>query len=97
MSQVNLEQFFGGWFHQDWQRDAPTWQGVVQLYARSDGSSAARSASDAVFALVLSESNDTALATKLATLGCEYWPGSAQDVRSWLTALGFELRQASGS
>lgn len=96
MAQVNLEQFFGSWFHQDWGLDSSSWQEVVQLYTQSEGSSAANSVSEAVFALIRSEPNDAPLAAKLASLGCEYWPGTAQDVRLWLTALGHELRQAQG-
>jgi hypothetical protein len=92
-----LEQFFGAWFHQDWQLDADSWQSVARQFAASDGSAVAVAAADSILALVQSEPSDTALAGTLSKLGCEYWPGAVQDLRPWLVALAHELRQVAGS
>ena len=93
----NLEQFFGAWFHQDWQLDAESWEAVARQFAESDGSAAATSAADSILALVQSEPDDASLAAKLSQLGCEYWPGAVRDLRPWLIALAHELRRVAGS
>ncbi|WP_130301026.1 MULTISPECIES: contact-dependent growth inhibition system immunity protein [unclassified Duganella] len=87
-----LHQFFGGYFHQDWQLDDPTWQDVISRFlSESDPSDSAQVATG-IEGLLSNLASDEALCRAVHELGCDYWPGSAAQMRTWLMQLVPELR-----
>jgi hypothetical protein len=95
MSQFDLFQFFGCWFHQDCLEDASSWQDVARQFITVEGPDSATAAATAILALARSRSNDQELSAALLQLGCFYIPD--QGVQSWLIELAQELRQLAAN
>ncbi|MHA6204914.1 contact-dependent growth inhibition system immunity protein [Dyella soli] len=87
-----LDQFFGGYFHQDWSEDDSSWQAVVWRY-RADGMGAeAGLVAEEIVQLINRNPDDDSLAAKLNQLGCFYWPGAKDLYRAWLFEVADALR-----
>jgi hypothetical protein len=89
-----LEQFFGGYFHQDCFDDDPTWEDVVQQF-RSDATPEERLALAAqIEQELLSERlTEDELDERLWKLGAFYDPkADGLTHRQWLIALISQLR-----
>jgi hypothetical protein len=95
MSQPDLSQFFGCWFHQDCLEDAGSWQGVVRQFVAIEGAAAADSTAAAVLALAGSAKSDHELSVVLAQLGSFYIP--ERGVQAWLMGLAQELQQLAAN
>lgn len=101
MSIQNLEplrQFFGAYFHQDWDLDAPDYNGVVDRYIADTTDK--RSLRDLANCLeVLSDSYDADVELEDALgkeLWCEFVPsGDGLSARTWVLELAHRLRAAS--
>lgn len=87
-----LFHFFAAYFHQDWNLDAPNWQGVVNCFVRDEGSERARHVRDEVNKLLNKVESDVQLAQVLGELGCYYWAGSPSQMRDWLETVSTKLQ-----
>jgi hypothetical protein len=92
-----LEQFFGGYLHQDWPEMFGDWTGAVDSY-RNDTSAREREevAAD-IEELVRTAASDEALSSQLfQEFGCCYDPRpdlGGPSIRAWLGAVVARLRQ----
>jgi hypothetical protein len=84
-----LDQFLGGYFHQDWPDDAPSWQAVVERY-RGENTDAGRVAQEIV-QLIQCHPGDDSLVAELNRLGCYYWPEAPGSYRAWLSEVAVAL------
>jgi hypothetical protein len=95
MSQPDLSQFFGCWFHQDCLEDADSWQGVARQFVATEGAAAADSTATAIMELARSNPSDHELSAALARLGSFYIP--EHGIQAWLVALAQELQQLAAN
>jgi CdiI immunity protein len=81
-----LRQFFGGYFHQDWDIDGGDWRGVLGVYCRQNGNEALGRLSADLERLLALVVDDHAITEYLATeLWCNYVPQGGPDAaRQWL-------------
>lgn len=88
-----LRQFFGAYFHQDWDCDASSTRGVVDLYLRATQPDEARRLAEAIRAYSASFADDAELEHRLSNdLGCEYWPAAdGVSVRAFLEQIADQL------
>lgn len=88
-----LSEFFGAWFHQDWNLDASDWLGVVKVFlADSDHDDVTKTARELRAFLALEITEDE-LVCLLKQFGCYYTPRpdlGGPSYREWLT----EVRKA---
>jgi hypothetical protein len=81
----NLDEFFGTYFHQDWNSDAASAREIVENYLRewpAEGVAAARTELEKLLSEVESESE---LGRCVQQLGCYYNPpGDGLTYRAWL-------------
>ncbi|ULU24967.1 contact-dependent growth inhibition system immunity protein [Dyella terrae] len=84
-----LDQFLGGYFHQDWHDDDASWHEVVERY-RGENSDAGRVAQEIV-ELIQRHPDDESLVAELNCLGCYYWPGAPGLYRAWLSEVAVAL------
>jgi hypothetical protein len=87
-----LEQFFGGYFHQDWPEDDASWQAVVGRYRAEDTGTNTSRVAEEIEQLIKGYPDDDSLAAKLNQLGCYYWPGAKDLYRPWLSEVADSLR-----
>jgi len=87
-----LHQFFGGYFHQDWQLDDPTWQVVISRFLRESTPTDSALVAAGIERLISDSSPDETLCCVVQKLGCDYWPGSFSEMRIWLKQVVSELR-----
>ncbi|ULU24451.1 contact-dependent growth inhibition system immunity protein [Dyella terrae] len=87
-----LEQFFGGYFHQDWPEDESSWQAVVGRYRAEGTDLEAGRVAEEIVQLIRRYPDDDSLAAKLSQLGCYYWPGANDLYRAWLFEVADTLR-----
>ena len=87
-----LDQFFGGYFHQDWPEDDSSWQAVVRRYRAQEMGPEAGRVADEIVQLIDRYPDDDSLAAKLNQLGCYYWPGAKDLYRAWLFDVAEALR-----
>ncbi|HQS60042.1 MAG: hypothetical protein B7Y56_15945 [Gallionellales bacterium 35-53-114] len=81
----DLFNFFGGYFHQDWNVDDPTWEAVIERYLSEEGHSKAELLSVKIGNILSLVTDDTLLFNIInSEFGCYYWPGSIEAMRSWL-------------
>jgi hypothetical protein len=92
----DLFQFFGGYFHQDWELDNLTWQDVIRHFVQDVEREEPITISTKINRLLASSVSDEDLCKVVQDLGCYYWPGSASDMRPWLNQLAQALRQEVG-
>jgi hypothetical protein len=98
-----LRQFFGGYFHQDWDIEGATASEILHVYFRDHPSTEELMVLvHALRELMQRFPNDDELYAHISQeLWCEYFPGSGL-TRSWLSTLLLELdaevgRRATGS
>lgn len=90
----NLDEIFGGYFHQDWQDDAPTAMGIVDRYLSEWPQAEVASAADELQALLASATEEE-LAGWLKALGSYYAPtADGLTCRNWLDQVLKKLRDA---
>ncbi len=93
-----LFQFFGGYFHQDWMLDSPTWQDVVRQYAKEAAPDDLHRALAEIEDLLHTTPDDQVLEQRLLhELGCEYDPRpdlGGPTYREWLAAVAGMLHRA---
>jgi len=87
-----LSQFFGCYFHRDWNLDDHRWQDVARRFVAESGDSAASSVAAQITLLAEHEESDAKLAQAIASFGCDYWPGSVAEMRTWLRNLSAALK-----
>jgi len=92
ISDFSLQQFFGGYFHQDWQLDDPTWQDVIRRFLSESNSSDSAQVAVGIESLLSYSASDETLCRVVQEFGCDYWPGSAAQMRTWLRQVVSELR-----
>lgn len=87
-----LWQFFGGYFHQDWDLAGPGWRDVVAGYIDEAGPEIVRQTADELAVLLRDVSDEDALrGVVLDGFGCFYLPDpDGVTMRAWLE----EVRQA---
>lgn len=83
-SEEALYQFFGGYFHQDWQLDDPTWQGVVHRFLSESLTTDSALVAAGLERLLSNSLSDESLCSVVQELGCYYWAGSPEGMRAWL-------------
>jgi CdiI immunity protein len=70
-----LRQFFGAYFHQDWDLDGPIWQHVVRAYTRDASREDALALLGVMRAWLRDAASDVAVTRDLwDSFGCEYDP-----------------------
>lgn len=94
----SLDQFFGGYLHQDWSDDYGTWQNAVRHFM-AEGTDSERSQTVAgIERLLLDILDDEELSRHLyRELGCYYSPrpdAGGPTVRQWLRDVAVLLRGA---
>ena len=90
-----LPQFFGCYFHEDWDLDGDDTKSVIELYlTQTEGSSVPLQVATKIDELLASVSSDAELATKLfEEFGCNYNPSAdGLTVRAWLRDISVLLR-----
>lgn len=90
-----MHQFFGGYFHQDWDMMADDWQGIVDNYARdarNDPPHERRSLIRDIDELRLTHS-EAELDAALRDAGAYYRPMPPGTYKEWLGQLVERLRQ----
>jgi hypothetical protein len=86
----NIEEFLGGYFHQDWMEDAPTSISVVEQYLNEWPVEGITKASNELNVLLMH--SDDEMAHYLKEMGCEYYPvGDGFSYREWLNQLADRL------
>lgn len=91
-----LHQFFGGYFHQDWQLDDPTWQVVISRFLRESTPTDSALVAAGIERLISDSSPDETLCCVVQKLGCDYWPGSFSEMRIWLKQVVSKLHYLDG-
>jgi len=92
-----LSQFFGCYFHQDWDLEAHDWEGVVRRSVAESGKSIAHSIAEKIMKLADRAESDDQLAEVVQGLGCYYCPDSRSGMRTWLRDLSAALEtEAAG-
>lgn len=88
-----LKNFFGAYFHQDWDIAADDWQGVVDVYVDEDpDATQLRALADEIDDLRDSRAEPDLSDFVVHTAGCEYWPGPTS-YRDWLGEVAHRLGQ----
>lgn len=88
-----LGQFFGAYFHQDWDMEADNWQGVVDMYVDDDPNAEhLRTLADEIDDLRQSRPEPELGRFLLDTAGCYYSPDPLPH-RDWLGEVAHRLRQ----
>jgi len=89
----SISQFFGAYFHQDWDIAADDWQGVVDVYVDQDPDAGQlRALADEIDDLCASRPEPDLSHFVAHTAGCDYWPGPTS-YRDWLGEVAHRLRQ----
>jgi hypothetical protein len=88
-----LDQFLGGYFHEDFASYAPTWEGVVDFYAGETSLMRRQRAVDELDAL-LAEA-DEEIAAALEAIYVSYLP-DPMTTREWLRAVRDRLALSTG-
>ena len=90
-----LLQFFGGYFHQDWDIEAATADGVLDIFNRTHSLDQRLRIADLIDTLTAEIHDDQLLEhTLFSELGCDYLPeADAMSVRSWLRYVSVRLRE----
>ena len=90
-----MRQFFGGYFHQDWDLMADDWQGLVDNYARdtsNDPPDEIRSLISDIEEFRLTHS-EAELDAALLQTGASYAPLPPETYAGWLGKVAERLRQ----
>jgi len=84
-----LEEFFGAYFHEDWQCDDSTTDAVVLKFRRDMSDDRVREVVDAIRSYIPKFGSDKELEDSLFyDLGCYYMPsGEGKTAREWLKGI----------
>lgn len=86
-----LFQFFGGYFHQDWDVDASSWEEVVAMFVRASSAEEVRALREALVAW-LEGAARVGQASLFTELGCYYDPAAdGLTEREWVERIVGEL------
>ena len=89
----DLGQFFGAYFHQDFDLEADSWQGVVDMYVDDDpDAEQLRTLAEEIDNLGQSRPEPELSRFLLDTAGCYYCPDPLPH-RDWLSQVAHRLRQ----
>lgn len=89
---TELENFFSGYFHQDWMMEHDTTDAVVDYYRQSDAA-AVPATREQLERLLASAADESALAQEAQGLGCEYAPDAdGLTWRQWLEGVLHRLQ-----
>jgi len=93
-----LRQFFGAYFHQDWECDASDTKSVVSEYMKTATARENRLLAEAALQYSAEFNNDGDLEESLFTdLGCYYLPsGDGLSAKPWLQDVANQLLQGPG-
>jgi hypothetical protein len=93
-----LDQFFGAYFHQDWDLEADDWQGIVDQFSASATrtSEQLNELADNLDHLTSQYSEDR-LATVISSLGGYYNPRPEMTFTNWLQQVAERLRENAKS
>ena len=93
-----LFQFFGAYFHQDWDLEAETPAGVIALYIRDSSGDRIRQLRTAILRLIdCACENATQEERLLRDFGCYYLPSAdGLTVNEWLQNILTDLSAAEG-
>jgi hypothetical protein len=90
-----LRHFFGAYFHQDWDLDASSAEGVFALYVQDSTTEHRRRVIDQLARLARDTHDDAALDEKLFELGCYYSPtAEGKTSRQWMQDVMAILRRS---
>lgn len=89
-----LVQFFGAWFHQDWDLEASDWDGVVASYRAEMGAWEAARTAHSLNHLLATSTDDELEAFLYTRLLCNFDPRAVDGltVRAWLEDVSRHLR-----
>jgi hypothetical protein len=82
--------YLGGFFHEDWMEDAPTWERLLEFFAEHTSAEERRSALQDAHRLLAEATDDRQLEVALRQLGFMYVP-EPQTYREWLVDLRDKL------
>jgi len=95
VNRQELEQFLGGYFHQDWMLESARAEEVVDRYLADESSERVRRAAGQLADLLATADSEEALqAVVLGELGCSYSP--SETMREWLESVRARLESALG-
>lgn len=88
-----LKQFFGAYFHEDWDLEAENPKEIVALYAADVAEDQRRAVGKAILRYIDHVGDDTELKEKLfSELGCYYTPDADElAARDWLKRVAAQL------
>jgi len=94
--EYRLSQFFGCYFHQDWDLDAKDWEGVIESFVNGNGPAIVVDTEMVISALLDDPLNEHALNHLVFTVWqCSYDPKTdGVSVRNWLESIRERLRKA---
>lgn len=84
----------GGYFNEDWQRDAPTWEALVDFYVCHSTEERCNSAAASIAALLREVPDDASLSAALDELGFAYLADPLPE-RAWLAAVAKRIEAAA--
>ncbi len=89
-----LPQFFGGYFHEDWQVEAEDPDGIIDLYMSQADRDQRLGVAEGIDALITSDLSDEAISRMLfEELGCYYDPTpDGLSARAWLQQVSHRLK-----
>jgi len=88
-----LEQFFSGYFHQDWCDEFESPDAVLSAYRSGESRETQLAAKAELDSLKRQNPDETSLAHSIQRLGCYYDPISdGLTYHEWITSLEFSLR-----
>jgi len=92
-----LVQFFAGYFNQDWDLDAPTADGIIDLFNRTHSLNERAHIAVLIDAFTAEVRDDAALTRAMFDeLGCFYTPeADGMSMRSWLQHVSSRLRETN--
>lgn len=93
--QEQLSQFFGCYFHQDWDLDDNSWESVVRRFVAESGKNTAHSIAEQIMELADSAKSDDQLAEAIQGVGCYYRADSPSGMRTWLKNISAALETES--
>jgi hypothetical protein len=89
-----LDQFFGGYFHEDWKLDASDWQSVVQNFLRDCSPERVRAVATQLGMLLSMNLDEERLGEMVLDMGVSHYPPQSMTYYEWLSAIHEILREA---
>lgn len=91
---TELDQFFGAYFHQDWDLEANDWQGIVDNFASANPSAEAQRQIAQEIDTVRDSRSEPDLAQFLIRgVGVSYDPRPENTFKEWLDQIAARLRK----